>query len=258
MRKAWNYVEIEAGTRFGQLVVVEETSTDRQNRRFKCLCDCGKEHETSYACLRYGKSKSCGCLKIRETIERHNSTRGSTVVGLANGSWVVFSYSGRTYNCRCEVCGNEKSFNESSFKCGGISSCCRPVSRNHVYYKRSLRTCIGMAIGKHYKKTQKSADMLGMPIDEVLKHIESLWQPGMSWKNKGKRGPDGWDIDHICPCSQAQNEEELIKLQHYTNLRPMWAIDNRTKNDFKTPEGEDVCQKLLGREWIDKPKWYNL
>ena len=54
-----------------------------------------------------------------------------------------------------------------------------------------------MAIGKQYKKTQKSADMLGMPIDEVLKHIESLWQPGMSWKNKGKRGPDGWDLSLI-------------------------------------------------------------
>lgn len=258
MKKAWNYVDIEAGTRFGQLVIIEEISTDRQDRRFRCLCDCGKEHETSYACLRYNKTKSCGCFRIREIIERHNSTRGSTVVGLTNGSWVVFSYSGRTYNCRCNVCGNEKSFNESSFKCGGISSCCKPVSRNHVYYKRSLRTCIGMAIGKRYKKTQKSAEMLGAPIEEVLRHIESMWRPGMSWKNKGKRGPDGWDIDHICPCSQAQNEEELIKLQHYTNLMPMWSIDNRTKNDFKTPEGDDMCQKLLGREWIDKPKWYNL
>lgn len=219
--RAWNAVDIPPGTKFGLLTVIEEVGSFTRNRKFKCVCDCGKEHHTSYACLRYGKAKSCGCLKSALTKDRHDKTRGKPIVGLTNGSWEVVSYSGRAYNCKCQICGKEKTFNESSFKCGGIVSCCLPVKRNKVYVKRAIRSCIGMAIGKKYKKTRKSEEMLGKSIPDVIAYIESLWQPGMSWENKGTRDGLGWDVDHICPCSQAQNEEELIKLQHYTNLRPM-------------------------------------
>jgi hypothetical protein len=252
--RAWNAVEIPQGTRFGFLTVIEEVSSSSKNRRFRCLCDCGREHETSYSCLRYGKTKSCGCLRSASLKEKHNKARGKPIVGLTNGSWKITSYSGRLYNCKCEICGNERTFNESSFKCGSISSCCLPVARNDVYIKKSIRSCINISISKRYKKTRKSEEMLGKPISEVIEYIESLWQPGMSWENKGTRDEFGWDIDHICPCSQAQNEDELIKLQHYTNLRPMWSMDNRIKCNARTPDGEEMCAKILGREWIDLPK----
>ena len=105
-----------------------------------------------------------------------------------------------------------------------------------------------MAIGKRYRKTRKSSDLLGISIEDALKYISDKWQPGMSWENKGA---NGWDVDHICPCFQAKTEEELIKLQHYTNLAPMWSMDNRIKCGSKTKEGEELCKILLGRDWID-------
>ena len=46
----------------------------------------------------------------------------------------------------------------------------------------------------------------------------------MSWENQGE-----WHIDHKIPLSSAKTEEELYKLCHFTNLQPMWAIENIKK-----------------------------
>jgi hypothetical protein len=41
----------------------------------------------------------------------------------------------------------------------------------------------------------------------------------------------GWEIDHIIPISSAKNKEEMISLCHYTNLQPLWHIDNMIKGN---------------------------
>lgn len=51
--------------KFGKLTVVK-MSKKRGNRgqiKWDCLCDCGNRHTVTGESLRYGKSKSCGCLK---------------------------------------------------------------------------------------------------------------------------------------------------------------------------------------------------
>lgn len=40
-----------------------------------------------------------------------------------------------------------------------------------------------------------------------------------------------WHLDHILPISLAENEEDVIKLNHYTNFQPLWAIDNFKKGN---------------------------
>ena len=52
----------------------------------------------------------------------------------------------------------------------------------------------------------------------------------MNWENYGMYNGDlcfGWDIDHIIPVSSAKTEEEILKLNHYTNLQPLCSKENR-------------------------------
>jgi hypothetical protein len=53
----------------------------------------------------------------------------------------------------------------------------------------------------------------------------------MNWDNYGKYKIDtfnyGWDIDHIIPSSSAITEENVIRLNYYTNLKPLCSKVNR-------------------------------
>lgn len=37
----------------------------------------------------------------------------------------------------------------------------------------------------------------------------------------------GWDIDHIIPSSIAISEEDIVKLNHFSNLQPLCSKINR-------------------------------
>jgi hypothetical protein len=50
----------------------------------------------------------------------------------------------------------------------------------------------------------------------------------MTLENHGQ-GIGKWNIDHIIPISSAQTEEEIYKLNHYTNLQPLWWEENMAK-----------------------------
>lgn len=93
--------------------------------------------------------------------------------------------------------------------------------------KIDIRSIIGKAIRKEgYTKKSRTFEILGCSYEDFKIHIESLFLPGMSWENRSL-----WHLDHRVPVSWAKNEKELIKLNHYTNFKPMWAIDNQRKNN---------------------------
>ena len=79
------------------------------------------------------------------------------------------------------------------------------------------------------KRANNTMKLLGCSCSELKLHLESLWLPGMTWEN---RGYYGWHIDHIAPCASfdLSNPEQQKKCFHYTNLQPLWWIDNLKKN----------------------------
>jgi hypothetical protein len=78
----------------------------------------------------------------------------------------------------------------------------------------------------NYRKKSKTFEIIGCTPLELKKHIENLFCDGMSWDNKSD-----WHIDHKIPLSYAKSEEELYKLSNYSNLQPLWAIENLRKKD---------------------------
>jgi hypothetical protein len=105
-----------------------------------------------------------------------------------------------------------------------------------VLFKLSsrTRTLISSSFSKNgYSKNSKTYLILGCTFKEFKLHLEKQFTKGMNWENQGK-----WHLDHIYPLSLAKDEEELIKLNHYTNFQPLWAKDNIEK-------GNKIIEKQL-------------
>jgi len=79
---------------------------------------------------------------------------------------------------------------------------------------------------KNFKKGKNTKDIIGCSIQDLKIHLESKFQHGMSWENHSLTG---WHIDHIKPLSLGKTEEEIYELWHYTNLQPLWWVDNIKK-----------------------------
>jgi len=91
----------------------------------------------------------------------------------------------------------------------------------------NIRTLIGMSIkGKGYTKKSKTSEYLGCTFNEFKIYIEEKFIENMSWENRME-----WHLDHIYPISLAETEQEIIKLNHYTNFQPLWAVDNLRKGN---------------------------
>jgi hypothetical protein len=106
---------------------------------------------------------------------------------------------------------------------------------NYLFKLRCNIAClISNSIKKQgYSKKSKTYQILGCTFEEFKTYIEIQFTKGMSWKNHGE-----WHYDHIYPVSLAKNEEELLKLNHYTNFQPMWAKENIIK-------GNKIIEKQL-------------
>ena len=95
----------------------------------------------------------------------------------------------------------------------------------------NVRSYISRIISKNkYIKNTKLTGILKSSIEDYKKYLESKFEPWMNWDNYGLYNAEpnyGWDIDHIIPLSTAKTEEDVIRLNHYTNLQPLCSYINR-------------------------------
>lgn len=104
-----------------------------------------------------------------------------------------------------------------------------------------IRTRTYVAL-KGYRKTLGSnGKFIGCSLEELKQHLEKQFKPGMTWENYGK-----WHVDHIQPLSSfnLQDDKEIKKACHFTNLQPLWARENLQKSN-KVFEEQVKAQDLL-------------
>lgn len=100
------------------------------------------------------------------------------------------------------------------------------------------------------KKLAHTFDLTGCSIAFLIGYIEAKFQSGMNWENYGL-----WEIDHIKPVASfpLDTEESQRECCHYSNLQPLWAEENGSKNDKSPEEWEKYkAEKLKRQEAIQK------
>jgi len=79
-------------------------------------------------------------------------------------------------------------------------------------------------------KSQHVFDILGYSADDLMKHLESKFEPGMTWENIGE-----WHIDHVTPDSwfnySSVEDQAFIDCWSLNNLQPMWKPENMSKGN---------------------------
>lgn len=111
----------------------------------------------------------------------------------------------------------------------------RMMSNIEFRIKKNLRGRVYVAL-KRGVKSASTMELLGCTIEEFKSYFESKFTDGMTWE---RYMAGEIHIDHIVPCIffNLTEKEQQKKCFHYTNLQPLWAIDNLKKGtslEYKT------------------------
>lgn len=79
------------------------------------------------------------------------------------------------------------------------------------------------------KAGRKWESIVGYTLEQLADHLERQFLKGMSWTNYGE-----WHIDHIRPIASfgytSDQDQEFRDCWALSNLRPLWALANISKN----------------------------
>jgi len=115
--------------------------------------------------------------------------------------------------------------------------------RKHVYsvsrqqadkrLRKSVSNLIRDCVAKHSAFKEGSfPKYVDWTVAEFKKHLESKFQPGMTWDNYGR---NGWHIDHRIPDSwfkySSTSDEGFKSSWSLDNLQPMWEKPNCSKGN---------------------------
>lgn len=103
---------------------------------------------------------------------------------------------------------------------------------NDPSYKlgRYLRNRVRSAIkDQGGKKSFSTLSLTGCDVRFLMGYLEARFKRGMKWSNYGTV----WEIDHRIPCASFDLTDESHQRScfHYSNLQPLFILENRTKND---------------------------
>lgn len=136
----------------------------------------------------------------------------------------------------CMVCGKSfapkrPGYQTCSRKCGTTLRLSRRKVDPLVEVRKRLAVfCCSLIARCLRNKTDRTAHLLGYSVEDLRAHLESHFEPGMSWDNYGK-DIDSWSIDHTRPISSFPMTATLAEINAMENLRPMWHRQNCSKRN---------------------------
>lgn len=103
------------GNVFGRLTVIREHIYEGIIRKWVCICDCGNTKITQEGSLKNGRTKSCGCLKREENINRLTK----------NGRAINKKHTGEynSYHAMIQRCTNPNNDRYKNYGGRGIKVC---------------------------------------------------------------------------------------------------------------------------------------
>lgn len=171
-------------------------------------------------------SEKCGnkaYLKRRPQKPPSNTTHEKGTCALCQGPLPIPRYTSKKY---CSDSCKNKAANKRGWQY--IKN--NPHSKLRARLSSRLKECMKRA-GK--QKKNSILKYLGCTPQELRDHLQSKFQPGMTWDNYGVFG---WHIDHIIPCASFDltREDHINVCFHYSNLQPLWSLENSLKQDNHT------------------------
>jgi hypothetical protein len=229
----------------------EDFITINNRKYFKIFCYlCGKDkgyknpesaYRPCYSCN--GKKANKQSLKVRQKPKikclQQDCGYNSLLKGMCKKHYEQQRKPGKKPRTNCTNCNMQLSTANNNTKYCSKSCNSAAWRKRHPNYRKemfnvninaklaaNLRTRLNASL-KGRIKTFSAIRDLGCSLDELKKHIESKFQEGMSWTNYGK-----WHLDHIKPLSlfDLSHPDELKKACHFSNLQPLWEIDNKKKS----------------------------
>jgi hypothetical protein len=117
------------GERFGRLVVVGYSHSEKNRPWWNARCDCGQDKVVRGEFLRCGRTLSCGCLRREVASARLKGRAALTRVDIAGQVFgrltaieAVGAHKTLRWRCRCE-CGTERLIIGSALRTGITVSC---------------------------------------------------------------------------------------------------------------------------------------
>lgn len=130
--------------------------------------------------------------------------------------------------CGCSKCGNDT----ISFKTRKIP---KELERVCANLRRRVKSYISRG---GYKKQSSTTTMIGLPWEDLMRHLNNN-------PYKLKVNDTDVDLDHIIPLKSAKSLDELILLNHYTNLQLLPSYYNRFIKIDKTFNKKDFEMWLV-------------
>lgn len=187
------------------------------------LCYRNHNYENTGESLRYKSNRVClGCSKENDKTDKNKKYHKIYNLSVSEKNKEKKEEYRKEYNQRKEVKTRNAQYQKN---------------KRNSKIENIINSCISSGIYASLKGKKNWGhweDLVGYTVEDLKQHLESLWEPWMSWGNYGKKEGQ-WSIDHIKPITKFNitdyNCQDFKDCWKLPNLRPLNHIQNISKGN---------------------------